>query len=198
MKKFIEQVAYKKMEERYEHKLFVFKGAASNNNQAPVSTKLDNKTNNVDVEQQKPPKTDTSWISRIGIGGYNHSKAMPNFRIRKYRNNENDAQITKKSEEDIKSKENKKPLTPSLLETSSDEEEPVNKIGSSSVTSCNASVATSDTEISDGANSDDEVATASIGAVSSDDEDVKPVEKKTTRAPSIDEDDDPVEKKTIR
>jgi len=190
MKKFIEQVAYKKMEEWYEHKLFVFKGAASNNNQAPVSTKLDNKTNNVDVEQQKPPKTDTSWISRIGIGGYNHSKAMPNFRIRKYRNNENDAQITKKSEEDIKSKENKKPLTPSLLETSSDEEEPVNKIGSSSVTSCNASVATSDTEISDGANSDDEVATASIGAVSSDDEDVKPVEKKTIRAPSIDEDDD--------
>ena len=26
MKKFIEQVAYKKMEEWYEHKLFVFKG----------------------------------------------------------------------------------------------------------------------------------------------------------------------------
>ena len=72
-------------------------------------------------------------------------------------------------------------MTPSLLETSSDEDQVVNKIGSSSVTSGNASVATSDTEISDGANSDDEVATASIGMVSSDDEDAKPAKKKTSR-----------------
>ena len=49
----------------------------------------------MDVQQQKPPKTDTSWISMIGSGGWNHSKAMPNFRIRKYRNSESDI---KKSE----------------------------------------------------------------------------------------------------